>query len=54
MAVKHYRFVSPVGDNQEMFYEQKYLLNVPMSDEDDVMHDPPQSWLELCASKTHV
>jgi len=30
MAVTHYGFVSPVGDNQEMFCEQKYLLNVPM------------------------
>ena len=51
MAVTRYRFISPVGDDQEKFYEQKYLLHVCMTDEDDVVHNPPRSWLELCASK---
>jgi len=41
MAVTCYRFVSPVA-NDQMFYKQKRLVNVPMTDKDDV-HDPLQS-----------
>ena len=25
MGITRYRFISPVGDNQEKYYEQKYL-----------------------------
>ena len=51
MAITRHRFISPVGDDQEKYYKQKYLLNVCLTDEDDVVHNPPKSWLELCASK---
>ena len=36
-----------MGDDQVKYYEQKYLLNVCLTDKDN----PPKSWLELCASK---
>lgn len=49
MAVSRWRFLSPDGDNLESFYEHKYLLNVPFTAEDDVVKNPPESWLELCA-----
>ena len=41
LAVTHYRFVSPVGDDQEKFYEQKYLLllHVCMTAEGDAVHN---------------
>ena len=51
MAITRHRFISPVGDDQEKYYEQKYLLSVCMTDEHDIFHNPPQSWLELCASE---
>ena len=51
MAIIRYRFISPVGDDQEKFYEQKYLLTVPLTYEDDVVQNPLQSWLELCAGQ---
>ena len=43
MAVTHYRFVSPVGDDQEKFYEQEYLLllHVCTTVEGDAVHNPP-------------
>ncbi len=49
MAVTRHRFISPVGDDQEKYYEQKYLLTVCLTDEHEIVHNPPQSWLELCA-----
>ncbi len=51
MAVTRHRFISPVGDDQEKYYEQKYLLTVCLTDEDEVVQHPPDSWLELCASE---
>ena len=48
MAVTRHRFISPVGDDQEKFYEQKYLLTVPLTDEDEIVQNPPKSWMELC------
>ena len=41
MAIIRHRFISPAGDDQEKYYEQKYLLNVCLTDEDDVVHNPP-------------
>ncbi len=51
MAVTRHRVISPVGDDQEKYYEQKYLLTVCLTDEDEVVQHPPDSWLELCASE---
>ena len=48
MAVTRHRFISPVGDDQEKFYKQKYLLTVPLTDEDEIVQNPPKSWIELC------
>ena len=38
-----------MGDDQEQYYQQKYLLQVPLTDEDEVVLNPPESWIELCA-----
>jgi len=48
MLITRHRFISPVGDDQESFYEQKYLLTVPLTDEHLVVQEPPRSWMELC------
>ncbi len=56
MAITRYRFISPVGDQQEHCYEQKYLLNVCLTDDDDIVNKPPKTCLEHCASEgdSHV
>ena len=41
-------FLSSVGDNQERCYEQKYLLNTPLTCDSDVVQSPPKSWIDLC------
>ena len=51
MCITRYRFIHPVGDEQEKFYEQKYLLNVPISFDDDITVNRPQSWKQLCIMK---
>ena len=38
-----------MGDDQELYYQQKYLLQVPLTDEDETVLNPPESWIELCA-----
>ena len=43
MCITRYRIITPVGDEQDKFYEQKYLLNVPISFDDDILGDRPQS-----------
>ncbi len=43
MGIMCHRFISPVGN------DQKYLLNVALTDEDDIVCIPPESWEELCA-----
>ena len=48
MQITRHWFISPVGDDQESFYEQKYLLTVPLTDEHSVVKKPPHSWMELC------
>ena len=50
MAVTRQTFLSPVGDSQERFYEQKYLLTLPLTNEDSIVHNSLSSWLELCVS----
>jgi hypothetical protein len=41
-------FLSSVGDNVERYYEQKYLLNTPLTCDSDVVQSPPKSWIDLC------
>ena len=48
MLITRHRFISPVGDDQESFYEQKYLLTVPLTEDHSVVKKPPRSWMELC------
>ena len=50
MRITRYHFVNP-GEEQDKFYEQKYMLNVPLSPDDDVIHHKPQSWMQLCIEK---
>ena len=33
-------------EDQEAYYEQKYLLTVPLTPEDDVIVNPPLSWVK--------
>ena len=51
IAVTRFHFLAPVGETQEKFYEQKYLLNVPIMPEDSVITAPPWSWMQLCVEK---
>ena len=37
-----------MGDDQDTFYEQKYLLTVPILDDDDIVVNTHQSWMHLC------
>ena len=39
MCITRYRFINPVGDEQDKFY---YLLNVPISYDDDIVVNRPQ------------
>ena len=47
--VTRHRFISSVGDDTEKYYQQKYLLTVPLTVDSDVVLNPPDSWVELCA-----
>ena len=47
MCTRH-RFISSVGDDQEKYYEQKYLLTVPITPQSEVVLSPPSSWVEFC------
>ena len=51
MAIVRFRFISPVGDDQEAFYEQKYLLRKPIMANDLVISTSPWSWIEYSASQ---
>ena len=44
-------FLTPVSETQVHFYEQKYLHAIPLTEEDKVTTDPPQSWMQLCVEK---
>ena len=50
MVITRHRFISSVGDNTEKYYQQKYLLSVPITEDHEVVLNPPDSWIELCAS----
>lgn len=51
MCIVRCRFINPAGDEQERFYEQKYLLNVPISPGDLILSNRPQSWMQLCVTQ---
>ena len=44
-AVTRHRFITI--EDQELYYEQKYLLTVPLSPNDDIITDPPSSWVKV-------
>ena len=48
MTITRHRFISSIGDDQEKYYEQKFLLNVPITDQSEVVQNPPTSWIEHC------
>ena len=48
MCLTRHMFLSSVGDNQERYYEQKYLLNTPLTCDSDIVQTPPESWIDLC------
>ena len=50
MCITRYRFINPV-DEQEKFYEQKYVPNRPISLDDNIVVNAPQSWMQLCIIK---
>lgn len=41
MVCTRHRFISSVGDDQEKYYEQKYLLTVPITPQSEVVLSPP-------------
>ena len=41
LAVTRCNFLTPVGETQERFCEQKYLHAIPLTEEDKVITDPP-------------
>ena len=43
-AVTRHRFITV--EDQEAYYEQKYLLTVPLTPIDDVITNPPLSWVK--------
>ena len=51
VAVTRFHFLTPVGETQESYYEQKYLLNVPIMPDDCIITNPPRSWMQLCVEK---
>ena len=51
LAVTRCNFLTLVGETQVRFYKQKYLHAIPLTEEDKVITDPPQSWMQLCVEK---
>ena len=43
MVITRHRFISSVGDDAEKYYQQKYLLSVPITEDHEVLN-PPKSW----------
>ena len=48
MVMTRHRFLSCIGDDQENYYEQKFLLSVPITDQSEIVQNPPSSWIEHC------
>lgn len=53
-CVTRHRFINVSTKEQEAHYEQKYLLNVPLCPSDDVVVNPPSSWIEAAMEKDLV
>ena len=51
MVCTRHRFITSVGDDQEKYYEQKYVLTVPITPQSQAILEPPQSWVEFCAKQ---
>lgn len=51
MVMTRHRYLNSVGDDAEKYYEQKFLLTIPMTQTDPIITNPPSSWVELCASR---
>ena len=51
-AITRHRFITM--DDQENYYMQKYLLNVPLSPNDDVIINPPLSWIQVAMNANLV
>ena len=49
MIITRHRFISSVGDDTEKYYQQKYLLSVPITENHEVVLNPPDYWKDLCA-----
>lgn len=47
MVITRHRVISSVGDDQEQYYQQKYILN---TNGHEIVVNPPTSWVEYCAS----
>ena len=43
-AITRHRFITI--DDQESYYEQKYLLTVPLTLTDNIINEPPSSWVK--------
>ena len=48
MVMTRHRFLSCIGDDQENYYQQKFLLSVPITDQSEAVQNPPSSWIEHC------
>ena len=48
MVITRHRFISSVGDDAEKYYQQKYLLSVPLTEDHEVVLNPPRSCVEVC------
>ena len=48
MVITRHRFISSVGDDTE-YYQQKYVLSVPMTEDHEVILKLLKSWIELSA-----
>ena len=44
-AITHHRFITV--DEQENYYMQKYLINIPVTPFSDVIKHPPSSWIQV-------
>ena len=51
-AVTRHRFITI--DDQETYYEQKYLLTVPLTATDSIVNEPPSSWVKAAMEASLV
>ena len=42
-AMTRFHFLPPFGETHESFYEQKYLISIPLMEDDQVIIAPPKS-----------